>query len=84
MVAGLHAAHRRADRLDHPGALVAAAVGEVAGRHVTGGQVVVGVAQPGGHDLDEHLVLLRLVELDVGDLPLPGLGEQQGGTRLHG
>ena len=57
-----------AHRVDHSGALVPADDGH-AHRRVALLDVVVGVAQPGGVELDPHLVGLGLVELELGDLP---------------
>ena len=48
-----------AHRLDDPGALVPAAVGEVGDLAVGLGHVVVGVAQARGHQPDQHLVVPR-------------------------
>ena len=81
LVARLDALHAGADRLDDAGALVPAH-----DRHPDGGvargDVVVGVAEPGGHQLDPDLVRLGLVELQVGDLPAevraPGDGSASG------
>jgi hypothetical protein len=47
---------------------------------VAGGDVVVGVAQPGGHDLDANLVRLGVVELKVGDLPAGVVRLRDGGA----
>ena len=53
-----------AHRGDHTGSLVAAGEGVDADRHVTGGGVVVGVAQPGRGELDGDLVLTGVIEVD--------------------
>jgi hypothetical protein len=37
-------------------------------RNVAGGDLVVGVAEPRGDQLDGHLALLRVVELDLSGL----------------
>ena len=58
------------DRLDDAGALVPADHGEPHPR-VALLDVVVGVAQPGGVELDPHLVGARVVQLELGDLPRP-------------
>src|SRR5690606_37354167 len=67
-VARLHAAHVRPDRLHHARALVPADDGEP-DRGVALGDVVVGVAQARGVEPHPYLVRLRLVELQVDDLP---------------
>ena len=69
VVARLDARDARADLLDDAGALVAADDREA--RHdVAVAEVLVGVAQPGGHPADQHLALLGLVELELDDLPV--------------
>jgi hypothetical protein len=60
--------HARPDRVDDADALVTPHEGK-AHRCVALLEVVVGVAQPGRVELDPDLVGLRLVELEVGDLP---------------
>ena len=84
VIAGRHAGDRRPHRLHDPGSFVAAGHRQFHERHVAGDHVVVGVAQAGRHHLDEDLAGLGLVEVDLGDLPFPGLGEQHGGVGLHG
>jgi hypothetical protein len=76
VVAGLQAAHSRPGLLDNAGALMPAAVGEMADHAVALGDVVVGVAQPGGCHPDQHLVVLGPVEVGLDDLPLAGLPHQ--------
>jgi hypothetical protein len=83
VIAGRHGGHSGADGLDDAGALVTADHGKLHRRHVARDHVIVRVTQPRGHDLDEYLVGLRLVEVDLGDLPLPRLGEQDGRFGLH-
>ena len=61
-----------ADLGDDAGALVAARERVDADRDVAGGDVVVGVAQPGGHQLDLDLARPRVVDLEVHDLPRAG------------
>jgi hypothetical protein len=46
--------------------------GVLADGHVTGGDVVVGVAQPGGGQLDLEFAGLRIIDDEVDDLPWPG------------
>jgi hypothetical protein len=72
VVALLEALRARAHRGDHAGALVAAEEGVLADREVPGGDVVVGVAQPGGGQLDLELAGLRVVDDQVHDLVLAG------------
>jgi len=68
VIPGLDPGHAPPDRVDDAGALVAADDREAHPR-VALLDVVVGVAQPGRVELDPDLVGLRLVELEVGDLP---------------
>src|SRR6185437_15489005 len=79
LVARLHALHVRADGLNDPRALVPAHDRQP-DRRVAGGDVVVGVAQSGGHDLDPDLVRLRVVQLEVGDLPADVRSPGDGGA----
>src|SRR5215469_2374230 len=83
-VARLDPAHVRPDRLDDAGTLVTADDWQAHPR-IARGDVVVGVAQPGGHDLDPDLVRLRVVELQVGDLPagVIRLRDRGAGGDLH-
>ena len=53
-------------------------------RHVAGDQVLVGVAQAGADELDQHLAGLRRIELDLLDAPLGLRLPQDGGLHLHG
>ena len=82
VVAGGDAGDARADLLDDAGALVAADDREGDG-DVAGDEVGVGVAQPGGGQLDEDLLLLGRVELDLLDAPLLAEAPQHGGLDLH-
>jgi hypothetical protein len=52
--------------------------------HVTGAEVLVGVAQAGGHEADEDLVLARRVELQLDDLPVGLRCPEDGCPGLHG
>src|SRR5215216_6283681 len=53
-------------------------------RHdVTVAQVLVGVAQAGSHPADQHLPLLGLVEVQLGDLPIATGIPQHGCPGLH-
>ena len=83
-----------ADLDHHPGALVAADEGERVGQaqllaqrlgrdHVARDQVLVGVAQPGGAHLDQHLAGLGRVEVDLLDLPLLVQAPEHRGPGLH-
>ena len=82
MVARDQAGHSGAHLFDHAGALVAADDGKRDG-HVTGEQVLVGVAHARGGELDEHLALLGRVELDGLDAPRLTV-PQNGCFGLHG
>jgi hypothetical protein len=83
VVADSQPAHPWADRLDDAGSLVPSAVGEVRHLAVRLGDVVVGVAQARGDEPDEHLVILRVVDLRVDHLPRPGLLEEHRRPRPH-
>ena len=82
MVARHQAGHSGAHLFDHAGALVTADDRKRDG-HVTGEQVLVGVAHARGSKLDEHLARLGRIELnrlDAPRLPVP----QNGSFGLHG
>jgi hypothetical protein len=68
MVTGRHRRHPLADPRDLAGTLVAADDRVVRERQVTGPHVLVGMAQPAGAHLDQHLAGPRLVELNGLDL----------------
>ncbi len=70
MIARRETADAGPDCLDHAGAFVATAERQVANGDVTGREVIVGVAQAGGADPDQYLVLTRFVEFHVADFPL--------------
>jgi hypothetical protein len=72
VVALLEALGVRADGGDHSGALVPAAHRVGGNRHVAGGDVVVGVAQPGGGQLDLQFTGAGVVGHQIRDLPLAG------------
>jgi hypothetical protein len=67
-----HHRHFPQDLLDDPGALVA--TGERIGfhRHVPGGEVIIGVTQPGGDHFNEQLVLAWRIDVKVDDLEFSG------------
>ncbi len=67
MVADREPGDAVADLLDDARPLVPADDG-VADRDVAGAQVVVGVAQPRGGELDQDLTGLRLVKVELDDL----------------
>ncbi len=83
MVADLEAAHTRPHVAHDAGSLVTPAIRKVGELHVAGGKVVVGVAEPAGGELDEHLVLLGAVEFDLDHLPLSRLLEEHSGLGFH-
>ena len=72
MVADLPARRVRTDLVDDAGTLVAAGERQHPRREVTGGEVVVGVAQTRSDHRQTQLALARLVDLDVDDLPRAG------------
>ena len=82
MVALTHPGDARPDLLDDARALVAAdhriAVG------ATLADVLVGVTQATDHHPDEHLVLLGLVEVELGHLPLLARPSDDCCACLHG
>jgi hypothetical protein len=65
------------------GPLVAATVGKMSDLSVGLGDVLVGVAEAGGGQPNEDLMILRSVEIDLDDLPLSGLLHQQRRLGLH-
>jgi hypothetical protein len=78
LVADLEARGVRTDGLDDPAALVAAREGVGADRDVTGGDVVVRVAQARRDHLHADLVLTRVVDLDRRRLVLArGLADER-------
>jgi hypothetical protein len=68
---------------DDARALVPADHRNVPQGHVPGREVIVGVAQAGGDHLHQHLTGAGLVELDLLDLPLPGLLPEHGCACPH-
>ena len=85
MVADRDPGDGRADRVDDARALVTADHRQPHGR-VALLDMVVGVAQAGGEELDPDLVGLRVVELKLGDFPrLAGHAADRGsGSDAHG
>ena len=84
VVAHLEALGVGADGGDHAGALVAAAHRVVRDGDVAGGDVVVGVAHPGGGQLDLDLAGARVVGDQVDDLPLAGGGTHDRAAGVDG
>jgi hypothetical protein len=82
VVTGAEVGNTGADLLHHPGALVAAHHREGEG-DVAGDDVVVGQAQPGGGQLDQHLALAGRVEVDLLHAPLLAQPPENPGLRLH-
>jgi hypothetical protein len=82
VVAGGQPGHPAADLLDDARALVPAH-DRVPGRDVAGAQVVIGVAEPGGGEPDEHLARLRLVEVKLDDLERLAEVPEHRCSRLH-
>src|SRR5690606_7007974 len=83
VVALAEAGHARADLDHHAGALVAENRREEPLRIGAGERELVGVADAGRLDLDEHLEGLRPLELDGGDLERLSRLEGDGGTDIH-
>ncbi len=83
MIAGLNAGDPRADLAHDPRAFVSEDRGEDALAVEPVERVGVGMADAGGHDLDQHLARLRPLEIDFDDLEgLLGF-EGYGGAGLH-
>src|SRR5215472_8809303 len=80
-VAHLHAGHARAGLHHHARALVAADHRQPP--RTPRADVLVRVAQPGRLHPDEHLVRLRRVKLELGDLPRRSRLAQHAGPGLH-
>jgi hypothetical protein len=72
----------RPDLLDDAGAFVPADDGET-GRQVAVAQVLVGMAQAGGREADQHLAGLRPVQVDLGDLERPPVTPEDGRASSH-
>src|ERR1700677_452540 len=70
VVADAQSDDSRTHRLDNSRAFMPAAVRQRSDRHVPGGEVFVGVAQTGGDQSNQYLVVARVVDLNVADLPL--------------
>jgi hypothetical protein len=83
VVALLHAGHARPDVDDDAGALMAEDGGEQPFGVGAGERELVGVADAGRLDLDQHLAGFRPVELDLGDLERLGLLECDRGAGFH-
>ena len=60
-----------------------AAEGVIVARDITGDGVIVGMAEPGGSDANQHLTSLRIIELQRLDLPLSAVLPQDRATCLH-
>ena len=69
--------------LDHDAGALVAADHRQLHRHVTGDQVVVGMAQAAGGQLHQHFAVLGAVEVDLFDLPLLVQTPQHPGAGLH-
>src|ERR1700724_2025156 len=82
VVADVQVPHTGSHLLDYAGALVTANDGKREGK-VTRAHVVIGVAQSGGLERDEHLAVLRTVEVDLLDAPILVHVPQHRGVHLH-
>jgi hypothetical protein len=84
VVADLHRGDSGPDLADDPGAFMAEDRRKDSLRILALQRVGVGVADPGRHDLDQHLARLRAIEVDLVDLQ--GLVRSDGdrGAGLHG
>jgi hypothetical protein len=83
VVAGLHERHALADRLDHPGALVAEHRRRVARRVGAGRRVQVRVADAARDEADERLAGLRLGQVELLHLQRAAELLQHRGADLH-
>jgi hypothetical protein len=83
VVAGRHAGHALARRLDHAGALVPEHRGRVAGGIGAARGVEVRVADAAGREAHQHLAGSRCVQLDVLDDERLGELLEHGGADLH-
>ena len=66
------------------GALVPARKREDARRKVAGTEVIVGMAETGGHHLEYQLTLTGLVKVNIEDFPLAWGLRYDGAARFHG
>jgi hypothetical protein len=83
VIALLHARHAGADVEDDAGALVAEDGGKQALRIGARERELVGVADAGGLDLDQHFAGFRAFQIDLDYLKGLGLLEGDGGTGFH-
>jgi hypothetical protein len=83
VIALLHVGHARPDLGDDAGALVPADDGEGRDRGAAGDQVLVGVAQAGGGELDGHLTGSGITDLDLLDRPFLAHAPQDRALGLH-
>ena len=83
MIAHLQVADPGADLLDDARPLVPADDRQCHAGQISGLDMVVGMAQPGGLERDQDLALLRSVEVDFLDRPRLVESPQHGGVRLH-
>ncbi len=83
MIAGLDAFHAGADLAHDAGAFMAEDRGKqpLAVEPVEG--IGVGVADAGGHDLDQHFALARAFEIELDDFQRLFGGEGDGGAGFH-
>ena len=84
MVALAHASYARADLDDDAGPFMAEDGGEQALGFGAREGVIVGVADAGGLDLDQHLAVAGAFEIDLRQLDRLSSGEGDGGAGLHG
>ena len=98
-ITGLHGAHAGADLLDDACTFVTAEQGKVlhrryarrlhdrrkvwCGNHIAGGEVVVGMADPGDRHLHQHLAVFGRVERDLPNLPVLADTAQDGPLTLQ-
>ena len=82
MVAGCQFAHAWADIKHNAGALMAADDRHRGGQ-VTGTDVMIGVAQPGGFERHQNLAGLWRIKVDFFDAPVLFVVPQDGGIHLH-
>ena len=76
MVAHLEGSDAQSHRLNHAGGFVAATVRKARERDVPGGEVIIRVAQTRRHHPDQHLMILRPIEIGLDHLPLPGCSQK--------
>ena len=79
-----HAGHTRAHFAHDTGAFMTQHGGKLALRIGAGQRIGIGMAQPGGHQLHQHLALARALQIQLDNLERLLGFKGDGGAGLHG